>query len=188
MSMSVKQVLDSAVGNLGGIAAASHVHVWDKFLRKERGDTLELGGGANSTPFLSSHLTDYDLVTLESSEEWYSKIVSSGWHSGKTHRAEFVRDWDLYDWSWIKARRWKYIFIDHAPGERRPSDIIRLLPYCDYMVIHDTDADRGKGGAYGWAKVEGIPKYWVEYLESWSDPSTSVCSNYYDPTLIVPKF
>lgn len=29
---------------------------------------------------------------------------------------------------------------------------------------------------------------WDKFLESWSIPSTSVCSNYYDPQLLVPKF
>jgi hypothetical protein len=188
MTMTVKQVIESAVSNIGGVAAASHIHVWDKILRKEKGDTLELGGGMNSTSFISSHLQDNTFITLENSKEWYNRIVSSMWHTGKDHRIEFVSDWDTYDWSWVKSRHWKYIFIDHSPGEHRIVEVNRLLPYCDYMIIHDTDADRGKGGAYGWSKVEKTPKYWVEYMESWQDPSTTICSNYYDPQVLVPRF
>lgn len=186
--ITVEQILDSATKNIGGIAAASHVYVWDKFLRRERGDTLELGGGANSTPFISNRLSNKTFITLENSKVWYDKILSSKWHTGKDHRVELVSDWDTYDWSWVKSKRWKYIFIDHSPGEHRITEVIRLLPHCDYMIIHDTDADRGKGGAYGWSKVENIPKYWVEYMQSREEPSTTVCSNYYDPEILVEKF
>ena len=186
--ITVKSILESAINNIGGLAAASHVHVWNRFLEVEKGDVLELGGGANSTPFISSRIPDHELVTMETSKEWYDRIVAAKWHVGEKHRAVFVQDWDTYDWSWVTSKRWKYIFIDHSPGDHRIVEVVRLLPFCDYMVIHDTDADRGKGGAYGWSRVEKIPKYWVEYLENWTDPSTTVCSNYHDPQLIVPKF
>lgn len=187
--ITVEEILNYAMSNphLGGIGAASHIHVWEKFLEKERGDTLELGGGGNSTPFISSRLKGHEFVTLESSKEWADRITESKWHIHPNHRCEYVPDWDKYDWSWVKTRRWKYIFIDHAPGNHRIKEVVRLLPYCDFLIIHDTEADRG-AGAYGWSKVDWIPEYWVEYLASSNVPSTTVCSNYHNPELLVPKF
>lgn len=189
--MTVQEVLTNPLGQKWRGGAESHIHVWDKFLEVERGDTLELGGGFNSTPYLSSKLQSHEFLTLDNSQEWVDKVNESKWHVGVNHRVEHVPDWDVYDWEKIttqRGKRWKYIFVDHSPGDHRIFEVVRLLPFCDYMIIHDTDADRGKGGDYGWRFVERIPKYWVEYLLSWNVPTTTVCSRYFDPQNLVPKF
>ena len=180
--ISVSEILAKSHNNIGGEAAASHVYVWEYLLSCELGDVLELGGGYNSTPFISSRVLNYEMLTLESSAEWVEDIKKAQLHLGKNHRIEHVPDWDSYDWSKIVSKKWKYIFVDHSPGNHRIFEVARLLPYCEYMVIHDADADDGAGD-YGWRRVRSLPRYWVEYNQY--SPSTVVCSNFSDPTKLI---
>lgn len=47
----------------------------------------------------------------------------------------------------IEARLWSVALIDHAPGERRWADVMRLKDRCEIIVIHDTEpaAEHGYG-------------------------------------------
>lgn len=50
-----------------------------------------------------------------------------------------------------KDREWGLVFVDHAPGERRSADIVKLLPRTKVMVVHDTQQP-----SYKW------PKNWAD--------------------------
>ena len=51
-----------------------------------------------------------------------------------------------FDAAPIEARGpWSVAVLDHAPGERRKDDALRLLDRCEVIVLHDTEPDADSG-------------------------------------------
>ena len=95
-------------------------------LRKTKGTVVEFGSGHGSTPYLKKYCEDAKrrFETYDNGEEWAKKIGST-----------FIpnNNWDGVD------TKGSVILIDHAPGERRHVDIMRLKDNFDIMVIHDSE-------------------------------------------------
>lgn len=140
--------------------------------RVPEGDVLELGGGANSTPFL--HWACYrqgqrKLVTVENDPEYFACIApfAAPWHD-----VVAVRDWDHAP----IERPWGIALVDHEPAARRKVDLQRLLPWATVIVVHDVDGRSNR--YYDFASV------WpdVRYYWQWSAvrPRTAVVSQWID--------
>jgi len=95
-------------------------------LRATKGNVVEFGSGHGSTKYISKYCKD-EKRTFESydnGEEW-----------AKQHGSTFVPN---NNWDTINPEG-GVILIDHAPGERRHVDIVRLKDKFDIMVIHDSE-------------------------------------------------
>lgn len=100
------------------------------------GPILEMGCGDFSTPLLHAicAVNKRFLLTTETNKNWMNLFV------------DLKRDWHQFrfvssaqDWNNVGLGvRWSVVFVDHAPGERRVVDIIRLRPHVDVFVVHDT--------------------------------------------------
>jgi len=156
----------------------THIPILAKCISKFGGNVLEFGTGMGSSPVLCS-MVDGELYSFESNESWYS-LMKSGVH-GKNlwtkpnHHLHFVpnQNWnfiyDVVDWS----KGWSIAFVDHAPGERRIVDIIRMKDMVDVILYHDSEEP-----SYGWSQLEGHFKYVYDF-DVYS-VKTTVVSNKYD--------
>jgi len=101
------------------------------------GPVLELGCGDFSTPLLHAicSVKKRFLFTTESNRQWmnYFLDLACDWHQFQ-HVPSF-NSWDEIG----SGLQWSVVFVDHAPKERRVMDIVRLRPYTEIFVVHDTE-------------------------------------------------
>jgi hypothetical protein len=151
-----------------GKSYTTHIGVLVKALQISEGDVIELGTGLYSTPLLhwvckamGRHLTSY-----EDSQEYYD--YAKRFRSGR-HKVIHVKNWDDIDATPHRG----LVFIDHI-GERRTPDAIRFKNSADYIVIHDTNAERHYGYQNMWPHFK--------YIYTWKEcrPWVSVVSNLKD--------
>jgi hypothetical protein len=149
----------------------SHIPVLVKLLGMTTGPVLELGTGFNSTPLLHWLCNEKKrkLVSYESNPafvEFAKKYVSD------LHEVHHIENWDTLDLS----QHWDIVFIDHAPGPRRVTEMIRVANCADYVVVHDTEGRNNWHYHY----TEGFPHYKYRYDYTKAYPYTSVVSNFKD--------
>jgi hypothetical protein len=77
--------------------------------------------------------------------------------------------YDIVDWN----KHWSIAFVDHAPGERRIVDILRLKDKVDVILYHDSEEP-----SYGWKQLEGHFSSIYDY--NMFPVKTTVVSNKYD--------
>jgi hypothetical protein len=134
------------------------------------GAVMELGSGEGSTPYLRKYCeaTGRTFQTFDNNEEWCKKTG-----------AEYVQ---TYLWSALVAgaagAHRGLIFIDHAPGERRHEDAIRLANAADVLVLHDTE--EGGAGNYMWDKAWPHFKYRLNYNKTGGGAGATLVSNKID--------
>jgi hypothetical protein len=155
----------------------THVPILAKCVCKFGGNVLEFGTGMGSSPLLCT-LVDGELCSFESNQSWHS-MMKSGIH-GKNlwtkpnHNLHFIanQNWDsiydIVDWN----KKWSIAFIDHAPGERRIVDIVRLKDLVDVILYHDSEEP-----SYGWKNLEGHFNSVYEY-DVYSVRTTVVSNKY----------
>lgn len=122
----------------------SHIPVLMKLLLADfgtysLGDVLEMGTGIYSTPFLHwtcEHL-GLNLFSYESEANFYDYAKQ---FATDTHDIRKVENWDDAD----IERNWFIALIDHSPGKRRITDIMRIANYANYIVVHDTECRQDK--------------------------------------------
>lgn len=113
----------------------THQDVLKLAVANTTGDVLELGVGEGSTPLLHNIvLPPRQLLSLENNRDWFLKYTG---YTAAPHVVSFVENWDTF---WAFDRDWGLAFVDHAPGERRAGDILRLRDKAKVIVIHDTEA------------------------------------------------
>lgn len=141
----------------------SHAPILYKILQLVKGPSFELGCGLFSTPIFCDILKGYIFLSFERNELWYKKILNANHHSDPKHEIIKVKEWDeiFTNNSPIIKNYWSIIFVDHA-GRRRVGDATKLKNKCDFMLLHDTDAD-GHGGAYGWKNLWKHFKYYKHF-------------------------
>lgn len=151
--------------------AGTHLPVLIKLVQATTGPIAEVGGGLYSTPFL--HWACFDkkreLATFENNPTYYKIAKQYGFHN---HKVIFVEDWYEAD----LERYWDIVLIDHAPGERRAIDAIRVANYARYVVLHDTEERTSK--EYGYERIYPHFKYIYQYTGA--KPYTTVLSNFDD--------
>jgi hypothetical protein len=99
------------------------------------GIILELGSGWYSTPILHEIAAAQGrrLITVDNDPAWLSQFSALQDHN---HTLIRVDNWDQFD----PNGKYGLVFVDHAPGERRPIEMARLAPMTDLFVVHDTEA------------------------------------------------
>lgn len=156
----------------------THIPILAKCVHKFGGNVLEFGTGMGSSPLLCT-LVDGELCSFESNQSWY-EMMKSGTHgkglwSKSNHVLHFVpnQNWDIIypivDW----RKQWSIAFIDHAPGERRIVDIIKLKDKVDVILYHDSEEP-----SYGWSQLQGHFNSVYEF--DVYPVRTTVVSNKYD--------
>jgi hypothetical protein len=145
------------------------------------GPILEMGCGDYSTPLLHALCapTNRYLMTTDTDRNWLSLFLDlkTDWHNFD-YVPVYEDDWELNpeprEWNRIGTdRHWSVILIDHRPGERRVVDIVRLRPYTDIFVVHDTQQR-----TYGYEPVLSTFKY--KYVYTRYTTQTTVVSDTID--------
>lgn len=146
----------------------THLPVLMRVMEMTTGPTLEMGMGLNSSLFLHWYCATgkRELVSCEDDPvyfEWSSQFEKD-FHT--VHRADKWEEMPI-------DREWDVAFLDHAPGNRRPVDMLRLANLARYIVVHDTEGTNKYD--YGFRAVWGLFKYRFDYHDY--RPKTSVVSN-----------
>ena len=116
---------------------------------------LELGVSQESTPQLHDFCEreGRHLVSVEESVPAilpYLRLASP--------RHDIVcSSWDSAP---IEKNLWSVAVLDHAPGERRWADAMRLLNRCEIVVLHDTEPAAERG--YGYHQIWGEWRWRVD--------------------------
>jgi len=155
----------------------THIALLLKVLDTSKGDVVELGGGAFSTPLLHWYCKNKGrkLITYEDNYDYY--LFEKQFQS-RHHRIILVKSWDEVD---VKTHR-GLVFVDHGGraitntwyGYRRGMDAIRFKDSADYVVLHDTEPKGLK--TYGYDTMFPHFKYRFDWIEC--VPYTSVVSNF----------
>ena len=148
----------------------SHLPILMKLMSITTGPVLELGSGLYSSPYLHWECarSNRRLVTYEGNEDYSHWILKA---ANDWHEVHYVTDWDKID----LTENWSIAFVDHAPADRRGTDVARLL-HADYVVCHDTE--NREFTKYNYHKVYKSFKYRWKYTDY--IPCTSVWSKYHD--------
>lgn len=134
------------------------------------GAVMELGSGDGSTPFLRKYCeaNSRTFQTFDNNEEWCKK-------TGADHVQTEL--WGALVAGAAGAHR-GLIFLDHAPGERRHEDAIRLANAADILVLHDTE--EGGAGNYMWEKAWPHFRYRLNYNKTGGGAGATAVSNKID--------
>lgn len=137
-------------------------------LKLTEGAVLEMGSGDGSTPYLRAYCATAERIfqSFDNNQFWCDKTGS-----------EFVFDWNALVAGAALARR-GVIFIDHAPGERRHEDAIRLANAAEILVLHDTE--EGGAGDYKFEKIWHLFKYRLNYNKNGGGAGATAVSNTID--------
>lgn len=111
---------------------------------------LELGMSQESTPALHDYCEKEGRLLLSYEENILQAAPYVNLASPR-HEIRCV-SWDAAP---IENGTYSVAVLDHAPGERRWADAMRLLHRCEILVLHDTEPAAEQG--YGW------PRIWPEF-------------------------
>lgn len=104
---------------------------------------LELGMGESSTPYLHELAkSGIKIMSYDNNPDWFKRYMHCFKienHSGICHPSI---PYPVYEHSYDIA------LIDHAPGENRRLDIMRLIDRVKVFVIHDTQPEADKYGYF----------------------------------------
>lgn len=154
------------------IETLNHTHLpfLIEYLNRSEGDVLEMGIGLGSTIVLHEFCRNRHLVSYENVLPMVRKFkkMSADWH-------ELIHIEDYKQASIEKS--WGLAFIDFDPIIERSDAAIRLAPWADYVVLHDTEIKNNRRF--------GIRKCYehFRYRKSFKDyvPHTTVLSNKWQP-------
>lgn len=102
---------------------------------------LELGCGYGSTKQLHEYLEDdgRKLISFDTDENWLNTFKHL---EAPNHSLIYKQDKDTTEWlKEITSNEISVCLVDHAPGERRHSDIQLIHEKCDILVIHDSEPE-----------------------------------------------
>lgn len=110
----------------------SHLSVLIPFIQRTYGSVVELGIGIGSTPVLHELCRGRKLISYENNKEiyWMFRRFKSDWHE-----IVLINSWEEA----VLERPWALAFVDQAPALSRKDTIMRLKPWADYMIVHDTE-------------------------------------------------
>lgn len=151
---------------------ASHIPLLTRVIDISEGDILEIGTGYSSTLLLHwfAHIYKRNVFSYENNPEFYKKALKL---NSEYQRVFFVHNWDEIPTLNPSGKPWGVVFIDHAPPERRTTEIEKFANNADYIVIHNTEPD--KENDYRYAKIWPLFKYIYHFNKV--SPWTSVASN-----------
>jgi hypothetical protein len=133
------------------------------------GPILELGMGFSTMLLdMMCRLTERPLVSYESDSKWYKKNLK---YASNFHTILLADDWDKID---IDNTHWSVAFIDHRPALRRKIEAKRLKDIADYVILHDSEPEKGK--FYRYTDIYPLFKYRYDYTNC--KPYTTILSNF----------
>lgn len=135
------------------------------------GDVLELGIGSCSTRTMGDYCNYYkrQLYSYDNNAEYAEVFLK---HRSEFHSIEIAKNWD----NCPIDKPWSVALVDHAPGERRIVDTMRLAQNCKILVLHDTEPSARHG--YLWDEIFGNFKS-VRHYDRFNCWATGV-SNFID--------
>ena len=153
------------------VGLGTHLPLLIKAMEQSTGRVAEIGAGWFSTPYLhwKAHNQGRKLFTFENDVKFLQPFdrYKTDWHEIIP-----VTDWDDIDLS----GEWGVALIDHAPAERRITEIKRLADTCDFIVVHDTEGRREN--YYHYHDTLATFKYRADFTSV--RPHTTVVSNRVD--------
>jgi hypothetical protein len=152
-------------------AYSSHKEALMLALNNTKGDIIELGCGLHSTPFIYYNCEDRNFISFETDEDWAALISSK-------YPDIIIHSIDSYDEVYnFEITDIGFVFIDHAPGERRKVDIEILSTIAPVLVVHDTEDVSNY--VYGMMDILNTFKYRVDFKPE-GLPQTTIVSNFID--------
>jgi len=138
---------------------------------------MEMGCGYHSTVLLHRIIVEEQkrfLLSTDTDREWLSKFETDMLSS--LHQFRHISQTSEWDDVGLDQPRWSIVFIDHKPGERRVTDIIRLANVSDIVIVHDTEA-----ASYNYEP--GLSQYPYRYRYKYLSTHTDVLSKYNETLL-----
>lgn len=156
--------LDNLYGSHQPVLLATSILTFDG------GPVLELGCGYFSTVLLHRIIVVEQqryLLSTDTDLEWLTKFQNN--MSSSLHEFRHVKQ--TSDWNFIGTNRprWTMALIDHKPGERRTTDLIRLANITDIVILHDTETT-------GYKYEPGLAYYPYQYRYKYLSTYTDVLS------------
>jgi hypothetical protein len=109
--------------------------------KKSTAPILELGCGKGSTEQLHQYVNhdNRTLISFDTNENWLNTYKHL---ENNNHKLVYKTDEQTSEWlNEITNEGISVCLIDHAPGERRHSDIQSIYKKCDILVIHDSEPE-----------------------------------------------
>lgn len=153
------------------IRYGTHLPVLMSVINKTKGPVLELGIGFHSTPFLH-------FACLPANRKLVSYETDAGWAKNFNDFRSSIHDINHLD-NWDKLNTngfWDVILIDHAPNERRVTEVKRLSNSANYIILHDSDPEHDH--VYKFSEAYPMFKYRFDYTQC--KPNTTILSNFMD--------
>lgn len=150
---------------------STHLPLLLKVVCATSGPVLELGVGAGSTPALHRlcEKTGRKLVSYDTDEKYvkeYAKRFENSFHSFHLVGRD---EWDSAD----IEKPWSVVLVDHRPARRRYVETLRLAPFAQYIVAHDTEIQINR--FYRWDRAFRSMKF---RYDDGGVPQTTVVSNF----------
>lgn len=144
--------------------AIKHKHELAMGVVNRFGPLLELGAGDGSTAWIADHWPG-NILTLDSDAVFVERFAHL---RSRRHRIEHAPTWDVPEIDRPWGGRWSIALVDHAPGERRVTEIKRLAEICDIIIIHDSEPAQRHG--YGYDSIWPLFKHLRhdERLNTWA--------------------
>ena len=118
---------------------SSHIAILLRVVAKSTGTVIECGSGVGST--LSLHWVCMEkgvkLITYETNFKYFQ---FANQFRSKTHRIKLVDSWAS-----LIPQRVGVLFLDQAPGHARGLMAVQWKDMADYIVMHDTEPQEGRG-------------------------------------------
>lgn len=153
----------------------NHLYLLWTALEATTGEVVEMGMGHGSTQQLHDYCLDRGrpLFSYESDQEWADKFMPLV--DGGAHSLKVLRDWDEVHATHPSP---DVVLIDHAPGERRKTDIALFAHSAKIIVCHDTEP----AADHGYQMRAELDKF--KYLSEYQSPGawSTVVSNFIDVT------
>lgn len=145
--------------------------------KKSNSPILELGCGLGSTEQLHEYVKhdNRTLISFDTDENWLNTYKHL---EGPNHKLVYKSDKDTTEWlNEVTNDGISVCLIDHAPGERRHSDIELIYKKCDILIIHDSEPE---ATGYMLHKIWHLFKYRLDIKRNgaWA----TMVSNKYDFT------
>ena len=126
--------LDNAYGSHQLLLLAASI------LTADGGPVMELGCGDFSTTLLHQIIVLEQkryLLSTDTDLQWLSKFEAN--MSSSLHEFRHVKEASDWDHIGTSRQRWSITLIDHKPGNRRTTDLIRVANISDIVILHDTE-------------------------------------------------
>jgi hypothetical protein len=116
----------------------SHMAVLTKVFMElpEKGDdVVELGTGIYSTPLMHwlSLVKNRNLYSYDHDKHYFD-LFNIPSYKTNFHKVFLINDWDEV----FLEKPWDIVFVDHDPGVRRSVDIMRVVNWAKYIIVHDS--------------------------------------------------